>query len=157
MNIIPEECMKSHDPSGSPDEHHILTEIPGYSSLASESALLKDALIRLVALPQGASLDDKKRAIGRQTLKLLPQDKLSSIVSKKNPRNRGLTNSAQASEMAQRLEREESVRQLLRDASTKETVQEAIGLAKELDMSFEIALGERKLSKLVTVSVPTRE
>ena len=122
-----------------------------------ENSLLKKALVRLIQLPERASLEDKKRAIGNPTLEIL--SKMKSDFTRLNKAFNGIPagNIDKISEGAHRIEKEEEVRQRLRDANTAESIEEAIRLARELDMSFEIVLGERKLSKFVTVPVSSRE
>lgn len=60
------------------------------------------------------------------------------------------------SESAKRTAQEEQVRQQLREAVTESEIESALEAARALEMSFEVTLGEKKLSKMRT-SIPQTE
>lgn len=61
------------------------------------------------------------------------------------------------SESAKKTAQEEQVRQQLRDAVTESEIESALETARSLGMSFEVSLGERKLSKMRRTSIPQTE
>jgi hypothetical protein len=128
------------------------------SQLRSESALLKSALVELFKLPNSATFETKRDAIGSEVYNLI-RDHVSSTRQRKSrekPINKLKATrnpSAGAEDRATLLDKEEGVRQQLREAETEQEIQAAIGLAEDLKMSFEVCLGMKKLSKLSPITV----
>ena len=95
----------------------------------------RQSLCRVLGL-RGENISETsiRRAIGERSISLLHQHR---------PR-RG---DGRAMDALQE-EKEEEVRERLREASTAEELALWIGRAREMDMEFEVSLGERKLKKL---------
>ena len=121
---------------------------------------LKSALIRVLTLPSGSTFDEQKEIIGEEVLAYLEPSELEHIESVRIPKSKKKNNKKTETEevpaRAQRQEEEEKVRQVLREASTEDDLKAAIDMAKQLDMKFEVSLGEKKLEKFSTVT-STRE
>ena len=132
------------------------------AQLRYESALLKSALVELFKLPNSATFETKKDAIGSEVYSLI-RDRLSSPRQRKS-REKPLKKpkatretSTGAQDRANLLDRQEGVRQQLREAETEQETQSAIALAEDLKMIFEVCLGKKKLSKLSPITVSRRE
>jgi len=127
-------------------------------AVESETTILKTALIHLLALANGASYIQKKATIGKEVLALLGEDemaKLDLLHTKKKPvaqpsrkKNSATLDDVVVSGKAKKFEQEERVRQQLREAQSEADLRTALTTARELGMTFEVSLGEKKLERL---------
>lgn len=132
------------------------------AQLRSESALLKSALVELFKIPNNATFETKKDAIGSEVYSLI-RDRVPAIRQRKSrekPSNKPKATrdpSAGAQDRANLLDKQEGVRQQLREAETEQEIQSAIAVAVDFKMNFEVCLGKKKLSKLSPITVSRRE
>ena len=116
----------------------------------NDLTVLKGAILRILESVQEPSRQELERLVGSEAMTLLGTE-----TKKKDSKRK----STVISERAKLNEKQEEIRQALRDADTADEIKSAIEQAKDLDMKFEVALGERKLEKIASPSpmVSSRE
>jgi hypothetical protein len=125
---------------------------------ADEVKILKEALHRVIESTRDPSREEIEKIIGSKAMTILGS--VSKIKAKGGKRKPTTETAAKLSDRAKMNAKEEAVRQALREAETVEQITSAIQSAKELEMMFEVSLGERKLEKIsaaASTTVSSRE
>jgi hypothetical protein len=110
------------------------------TSATADLDILKEGITKL--------LNEVRDPSRREIENLLGSRVMSIVASRTKASPKKKTPKIELTEKAKRSDQEELVRQRLRDAVSEDEIRLAIDAAKELDMLFEVSLGERKLAKL---------
>lgn len=110
------------------------------TSATADLDILKEGITKL--------LNEVRDPARREIENLLGSRVMSIVASRTKASPKKKIPKIELTEKAKRSDQEELVRQRLRDAVSEDAIRLAIDAAKELDMVFEVSLGERKLAKL---------
>lgn len=116
---------------------------------AREFQILKNALLTVMRLPIGATIDARIAAAGNNALEIIGFDQADLL-----PAPVSLEEDESVKAAAEAVAAQEAVRQALREANNVGDLEKSIAAARELGLDFEVSLGERKLTKLKS-SVPS--